>query len=147
MNKLTLDRASVVVDKALEQGHTLGLKPLTVVVLDAGGHLVALKREDGSGILRVEIAAGKASAALGLGLSSRAIGELNQDRVAFLGAVAAASKGRFVAVAGGVLIRAEDGATLGAVGVSGDTSDNDEHCAIVGVQAAGYRSEPAQPAG
>lgn len=145
MNRLTLERASVIVDKALEQGHTLGLQPLTVAVLDAGGHLVALKREDGSGILRVEIAVGKAWGALGLGLPSRTIGERNQDRTAFLDAVAAASQGRFVAVAGGVLIRAENGSVLGAAGISGDASDNDEHCAIVGVRAAGYISDPAQP--
>ena len=140
---LPLSRAETIVDQALAAGREAGLAPLTVVVLDSGGHSVALKREDGSGIARVEVATGKAWAALGVGLSSRALGEANKDRPVFLNALAAASQGRCVPVPGGVLICNDAGEALGAVGVSGDTSDNDERCAAAGVRAAGLSPEPA----
>lgn len=134
---LSLTQASTIIDAALAAGRAKNFMPLTVVVLDNGGHLIALKREDGSGILRTDVAIGKAWGALGLGLSSRAIGANNTDRPAFLNALAAASDGRCVPVAGGVLIADTDGAVIGAVGISGDNSDNDEHCALEGIKAAG----------
>jgi len=134
---LSLSQATTIIDAALAEGHTQGFMPLTVAVLDTGGHLIALKREDGSGIVRADVAIGKAWGALGLGLSSRAIGANNTDRPAFLNALAAASNGRCVPVAGGVLISDNDGAIIGAVGISGDNSDNDEHCALAGIKAAG----------
>ena len=142
---LPLSAASTIVDAALETARASGMAPLTVAVLDAGGHLVALKREDGSGILRVEIAIGKAWGALGMGQSSRAIRDRLHDSPAFLNALAAASGGRFVAVPGGVLITNVAGAVVGAVGISGDRSEKDEYCAIIGVRAAGYASDPAEP--
>jgi len=142
---LPLGAASIVVDAALAAGRAAAMAPLTVAVLDAGGHLVALKREDGSGILRVEIALGKAWGALGMGQSSRAIRDRLQGNPAFLGALAAASGGRFVAAPGGVLIKDGAGAVIGAVGISGDRSEKDEYCAIVGVRAAGYSPDPAEP--
>ena len=142
---LPLSAASTIVDAALAAGRAAGLSPLTVAVLDAGGHLVALKREDGSGILRPEIAIGKAWGALGMGQSSRAIRDRLHDNPAFLNALAAASGGRFVAVPGGVLIRDGAGAVVGAVGISGDRSEKDESCAITGVRAAGYASDPVEP--
>ncbi|MDB5513075.1 MAG: hypothetical protein JWR08_2558 [Enterovirga sp.] len=138
--RLTLAHASTIVDAALDEARRLSLAPMTVVVLDAGGHPVALKRQDGSGILRVEIATGKAWGALGLGAGSRVLA----DRVAsgaagaaFVNAIAAASGGRVVPVAGGVLVRDGGGEVLGAVGVSGDLSDKDETCAVAGIEAAG----------
>lgn len=134
---LSLDKARAIIDGALAAGRDKSLAPLTVVVLDAGGHLVAMEREDGSGTLRFEIARGKAVGALGIGLGSRTIGARNQGREAFLAAVAAASDGRFVPVAGGVLILNDERQVIGAVGVSGDTSDADEACAVAGVEAAG----------
>lgn len=143
MARLTLAQASMILEAALAEARRLGLAPMTVVVLDAGGHAVALKREDGSGILRVEIAGGKAWGALGMGAGSRMLA----DRVgsgalgaAFVGAAAAASGGRLVPVPGGVLIR-DGGETIGAVGVSGDVSDKDEACAVAGIGAAGLDAE------
>ncbi len=146
MAKLTLAHASTIVDTALVRGRTHKMLPLTVAVLDAGGHLVALKREDGSGILRPQIAIGKAWGALGMGVSSRTLRDRLADRPNFVAALAAASDGQFVPVPGGVLIRDDTGAALGAVGISGDTSDKDEYCAIEGVKAAGLRPDPPEPA-
>ncbi len=135
---LPLARASVIVDEALAKGEAEGMNPLTVVVLDAGGHIVAMKRADGSGILRTEVASGKAYAALGMGANTRGLNMALADRPAFQNAVAAASGGRFIAVPGGVLVCEQGGdVAIGSVGVSGDTSDRDEQCAIAGIEAAG----------
>ena len=143
---LPLAQASVIVDEALAKGEAEGMNPLTVVVLDAGGHIVAMKRADGSGILRTEVATGKAYAALGMGANTRGLNLALADRPAFQNAVAAASGGRFIAVPGGVLVREKGGAVaIGSVGVSGDTSDRDEECAIAGIEAAGL--EPMLPPG
>lgn len=142
---LSLAAASTIVDTALARGRDAGLLPLTVVVLDAGGHTVAMKREDGSGILRFDIASGKAWGALGMGMSSRLIRDRLKDRPTFQAALAAASGGRFVPVPGGVLIRNADGAAIGAVGISGDTSEKDEYCAIEGIRAAGLTADPEDP--
>jgi uncharacterized protein GlcG (DUF336 family) len=139
---LTLAQAMTIVDAALAAARTADLQPLTVAVLDAGGHLIALKREDGAGILRPQIAIGKAWGALGMGVSSRTLGRRLAERIAFQGALAAASDGRFVAVPGGVLVRGAGGEIIGAVGISGDTSDKDEYAAITGVRAAGLEPDP-----
>ena len=146
MTTLTLEQATTIVDAALAQGRDESFMALTVAVLDAGGHLVALKREDGSGIMRVEIATGKAWGSLGMGLASRTIRDRLIDRPHFIGALTVASGGRFIPVPGGVLIRVGDGQIIGAVGVSGDTSEKDEYCAIVGVMAAGLTPDPAEAA-
>jgi uncharacterized protein GlcG (DUF336 family) len=113
--------------------------------LDAGGCLVSLKREDGSGILRPEIAIGKAWGALGMGVPSRVLRDRLADRPSFQSALAAASGGRFIAVPGGVLLKRQGDFVVGAVGISGDTSDKDELCAILGARAAGFEPMPAQP--
>ncbi|MEW6122974.1 MAG: heme-binding protein [Pseudomonadota bacterium] len=134
---ISLAKAEEIVEAALAKGHELKFEPLTVAVLDAGGHLVALKREDRSGILRPDIAIGKAWGALGMGFGSRELGERAVKVPHFMNALMAASHGRFVPVPGGVLIL-EGGDVLGAVGISGDTSDNDEICCLAGVAAAGY---------
>jgi uncharacterized protein GlcG (DUF336 family) len=139
MARLTLDLAVHVIDDTLARGAELGCAPLTVVVLDGGGHDIALKRQDGSGILRVDIARGKAWAALGMGFSSRELSDRAQKAPAFFGALAAVSQGRLVPAAGGVLIYDEARNLIGAVGVSGDTSDRDEDCAIRGVTGAGLQ--------
>ena len=144
-SSLTLDAASKIVDAALAARKKEGMLPLAVVVLDSGGQLVAFKRDDGCGVLRFDIAFGKAYAALGMGISSRLIRDRLASRPAFQGAVAAASDGRFVPVPGGVLILSAKGEAIGAVGISGDTSEKDEYCAIAGIQAAGLASEPAEP--
>ena len=139
---LTLAQASTIVDTALKKGRETNCAPLTVSVLDAGGHLVAFKREDRSGILRFDIAYGKAWGALGMGFGSRTLFERSQSTPMFFTALAAASGGRLVPNPGGVLIKDAAGDILGAVGISGDTSDKDEACAIAGVDAAGLKADP-----
>lgn len=145
MAGLGLKAATAIVEAALAAGRAQAMMPLTVAVLDAGGHLVALQREDGSGILRPEIAIGKAWGALGMGQSSRTLRDRLADRPNFVSALAAASEGRFVPVPGGVLVR-DGGGVVGAVGISGDTSDKDEYCAVTGIRAAGLVPDPAEPA-
>ena len=143
VSPLTLAQAATIVDAALAAGRSADLEPLTVAVLDAGGHVIALKREDGAGILRPQIALGKAWGALGMGVASRTLGERLAERAPFQAALHAASDGRFVAVPGGVLVRgSEGGEIIGAVGVSGDASDKDEYAAITGVRAAGLEPDP-----
>ncbi len=142
MTKLTLDQAAKIIDAAFSKADEIGCRPLSVAVLDAGGHPVAFMRQDDSGILRPEIATGKAYGALGFGLGSRALKEKNPQ---FLAAVAAASGGRMVPVPGGVLVRAKKGGDIiGAVGISGDNSGNDEACAIAGIEAAGLNADPGE---
>ncbi len=142
---LPLKTAETIVDEALKAGAEAGLLPLTVAVLDVGGNLVVLKRQDGSGNLRADIAIGKAAGALGMGISSRHIRDRLKERPAFQSAIAAASDGRFIPVPGGVLVMTE-GQVIGAVGISGDASDKDEYAAITGVHRAGLKSHPEQPA-
>jgi uncharacterized protein GlcG (DUF336 family) len=140
---ISLDLADRIIKAARDKGRALGLKPLTVVVLDPGGHMVALAREDGSGIARVEIASGKAWGALGIGAGSRVLFERWQaGGEGFVTALAAATGGRMIPVPGGVLATDAGGAIAGAVGISGDTSDNDEACAIAGIEAAGLEAQP-----
>jgi uncharacterized protein GlcG (DUF336 family) len=142
MPGLTLAAAATIVDEALRQGRADGLAPLTVAVLDAGGHLVAFKREDRSGILRGDIATGKAWGALGMGFGSRALAGRAAKAPAFFAALATVSEGRMVPVPGGVLIRDAAGEVLGAVGISGDTADADERCAMAGIAAAALVGDP-----
>ncbi len=134
--KLTLEKASIIVDKTLEKARELKIRPLCVAVLDDGGHLKALKREDEASILRPQIAIGKAWGAVGMGESSRELGQRLKDRPTFLNSLSDLSDGKVVPVAGGVLIL-EGNSIIGAVGVSGGTSDEDEACAIEGIRAAG----------
>ncbi|HVO88101.1 MAG TPA: heme-binding protein [Casimicrobiaceae bacterium] len=142
MQTLTLEIASRIVDATLKAGRDAGLKPLTVVVLDSGGHDVVLKREDGSGILRADIARGKAWGALGLGMGSRELGRRAEQNPRFFAALAAASGGRVIPNPGGVLIKDASGALLGAVGVSGDTAERDEGSAVAAINAAGLVADP-----
>jgi uncharacterized protein GlcG (DUF336 family) len=139
---LTLAQASTIVDIALATARDMELVPMTVAVLDAGGHLVAFKREDRSGILRYDIASGKAWGALGMGFGSRTLYERAANTPQFFNALYAASGGRVVTNPGGVLIRDSEGEIIGAVGISGDTSDKDEACAIAGIEAAGLLADP-----
>src|SRR3546814_15305002 len=113
------------------------LNPLTVFVLDAGGHFVAMEREDGSGYGRPDIAGGKAAGALAMGVSSRKLGDMAADRPQFMAALSAAWNGKLIPAAGGVLIRDASGTLLGAVGVSGDLSDKAAEAALAGIAAAG----------
>lgn len=137
---LPLKVAREIVSGALAHAESHDMNPITVTVLDHGGQLVTCDRADGCAMLRLAVSRGKAKAALGYGLSSRTIGERNSERPAFLAAVAAAADGEFVAVAGGVLILDADERVIGAVGVSGDSSDNDERAALAGIERAGLRA-------
>jgi uncharacterized protein GlcG (DUF336 family) len=139
---ITLAQAATIVDAALKKGRETNCAPLSVAVLDPGGHLVAFKREDKSGILRFDVAFGKAWGALGMGIGSRTLFERAQATPQFFTMLAAASHGRIVTNPGGVLIRSAAGDIVGAVGISGDTSDKDEVCAIAGVEAAGLKADP-----
>ena len=134
--RLSLKKASIIVDKALAKARELKLRPLCVAVLDEGGHLKALKREDEASILRPQIAIGKAWGAVGMGESTRELGQRLKDRPTFLNSLSDLSGGKVIPVAGGVLIL-EGNSIIGAVGVSGGTSDEDEACAIEGIRAAG----------
>jgi uncharacterized protein GlcG (DUF336 family) len=133
---ITADEACTIVDAALDHGRAAGMKPLVVVVLDAGGAPVAYLRSDDSPSGRFDIARGKANGALKLGVNSRRLGEMAVERPHFISGAAGAIEGPLVPVAGGVLVE-RDGVVVGAVGVSGDTSDNDELAAIAGIVAAG----------
>lgn len=140
---ISLDLADRIIAAARKKGRDLGLAPLTVVVLDPGGHMVALAREDGSGIARVEIATGKAWGALGIGAGSRVLFDRwKAGGEGFVTALAAATGGRMIPVPGGVLALDDAGKVAGAVGISGDTSDNDEACAIAGIEAVGLTARP-----
>jgi uncharacterized protein GlcG (DUF336 family) len=142
MPGVTLQQASTIVDSALKKGRDTNCAPLTIGVLDAGGHLVAFKREDKSGILRFDIAFGKAWGALGMGFGSRTLFERAEKTPMFFTTLAAASGGRVVTNPGGVLIKNAGGDIIGAVGISGDTADKDEACAVAGIEAAGLKADP-----
>ena len=136
MTNVTLAQANVIIENALKKGEEMGIKPLTVAVLDAGGHLKALARTDGSSTMRPEMAIGKAYGCIALGVGGRWINQNGIDRGHFMDGVVALSGGKVLPVPGGVLIK-DDGAIIGAVGITGDTSDNDETAAVAGVEAAG----------
>jgi len=137
VNSILLDSANLIADMALQKGRELSFAPLTVVVLDAGGQAKVLKREDNASLLRPEIAMGKAWGVLGMGFGGRELARRAQQMPAFFTALNAMSDGRMVPVAGGVLIKNREGQVIGSVGISGDTSDNDEICAVHGIEAAG----------
>jgi uncharacterized protein GlcG (DUF336 family) len=137
MADVTLSQAEKIVDAVLAQARKDGLAPTTVAVLDRGGHLVALKREDSSGILRVEIATGKAWGALGMGFGSRELANRAAKNPSFIVALTAASQGRVVPNPGGVLILDAASQIIGAVGISGDTADADEKCAVAAITSVG----------
>jgi uncharacterized protein GlcG (DUF336 family) len=143
---VTLAQANTIVAAALAKGRALNLAPLTVVVLDAGGHLVAAQREDRSGILRVQIATGKAYGALGMGFGSRELSERAAKSPGFITALGPISEGRMMPVPGGVLILEAGGEIIGAVGISGDVSDRDEECALAGIAAVGLKAATGIPA-
>jgi uncharacterized protein GlcG (DUF336 family) len=138
---ITLDQAETIVQAALEHGTDQGFQPLTVVVLDPGGAPVALARQDGSGYLRPDLATAKAWGILGMGMNNRALAARAEAAPDLYTTIVALSGGKVVSVPGGVFVRDADGRLLGAVGVSGDTSLNDEAAALAGIAAAGLVAE------
>jgi uncharacterized protein GlcG (DUF336 family) len=144
MPALTLERAQTIVSTALHYGMEHKFQPLAVAVLDARGVLKAYAAQDGTSLRRAEIATGKAHGALSFGIGSRSLAKRAVTTPHFIAAVTHAVGGMLVPVPGGVLIRAADGEIIGAVGISGDTSDNDEAAAIAGIKAAGLTADPGE---
>ncbi len=134
---ISLSSARHIITAALQHGVDNNMNPLVVLVIDAGGAPVAYERSDGSPPGRFDIALGKANGALQMGVNSKRLGEMAVDRPHFINGVAGSLRGPLVPVAGGVLITEND-VVIGAIGVSGDTSDNDEAAACAGIAAAGF---------
>ncbi|UWQ61450.1 heme-binding protein [Leisingera caerulea] len=141
MAGISLDQARTIIRAALESGRGLNLKPLSVVVLDAGGHVQAFEREDGAAPGRFAIAHGKAYGAVMLGMAGTAQMARAESQAYFMAAVNGVYGGQVVPVPGGVLVRDSSGDVIGAVGVTGDTSDNDAAAAVTGIEAAGLHGE------
>ena len=144
MPQLTLDQAQTIITAALRHGTDNKLQPLAVAVLDARGVPKAFAAQDGTSLRRYEIASGKAHGALSMGIGSRALAKRATTTPHFIAAVTHAVGGSLIPVPGGVLIRAADRAIIGAVGISGDNSDNDEAAAIAGINAAGLVADPGE---
>lgn len=140
MSLLTLAQANLIIESALTQSQKLGYKPMAVVVLDEAGHIKATQREDGASMFRVDVATGKAWGAVGMGASSRVLGERAKDNPNFFLSLAATSGGKFLPQPGAVLIKNSNGEIMGAVGASGGTGDEDEAICAFGVAAAGLTS-------
>ena len=137
---ISLSQSRAIIEGALAEGRVLDLKPLSVVVLDPRAAMVAMMSEDGVSQMRARIAHGKANAAIALGMGTRALMNRAEKQAYFIQAVNGVAGGDMVPVPGGVLIQDQEGALLGAVGISGDTSDNDEAAAIAGIEAAGLNA-------
>jgi uncharacterized protein GlcG (DUF336 family) len=145
MRGLTLQEADAIVQGALAKARDLKCKPMTVAVIDAGGAAIVIKREDGSGALRPDIAFAKAWGPIGMGIGGRAMAKRAADTPTFWGSLNTISDGRIAPVAGGVLILRE-GKVVGSIGMSGDLPDNDEACCIAGAQSAGFETEVGEAA-
>lgn len=141
MSRITLDQANTVIAGALSKRSELGIKPLAVAVLDAGGHLIAFQRQDGVSTGRLQVACGKAGGALFLGMSSAKLGEAAVQRPSFIAALAPLAPLGLVPAAGGVIVVDDEGLAIGAVGISGDTADNDEACALAGIASVGLQAQ------
>src|SRR5690242_15308335 len=144
MSELTLEKANKIVAASIAAGREKKLMVLAVAVYDERGALKSFGAEDGTSLKRGEVAMGKAQAALAFGVGSRTINKMAKDRPYFIGAVSHSVGGPFVPVPGGVLIKNDKGAVIGAVGISGDVSDNDEAAAMAGIQAAGFTGDPGK---
>lgn len=141
MSELTLKQANAIITGAIEKAREMGIPPLGVVVLDDSGNLKAMQREDGASMFRGDVATGKAWAAVGMGVSSRALAQRAKDNPNFFVTLAATAQGRFLPQPGAVLIRDGDGRVIGAAGASGGTGDEDEACCIAGVEGVGLTAD------
>jgi uncharacterized protein GlcG (DUF336 family) len=138
MSTLSLAQANQIIAKALEKAREMKIKPVSVVVLDDGGHLKAMQREDGASMFRFDVATGKAWAAVAMGASSRALAGRAKENPNFFITLAATAHGKFLPQTGGVLIRDANGAIVGAAGASGGTGDEDEAVCAHGIEQAGF---------
>lgn len=141
MSHVSLALANAIIDGAFAKGAELGLQPLSVIVLDAGGHPIAFRRQDGASSLRFAIAAGKAGGALSLGVSSRKVADMAAERPTFVTSLSALSPYGMIPAAGGTIIVNDEDQPIGAVGVTGDTSNNDEICGLAGIEVARLKSQ------
>jgi uncharacterized protein GlcG (DUF336 family) len=139
MSGITLTQANRIIEAALSTARVKQYRPMAVVVLDESGNVRALQREDGASMFRVDVATGKAWASIGMGASSRTLGERARDNPNFYGALAATARGKFLPQSGAVLIKNAEGQILGAVGASGGSGDEDELICMAGVEAAGLQ--------
>lgn len=142
MTPLTLASASTIADAALAAGQAKGFAPLAIVVLDAGGHELVVKRSEAAAFYRTEIARTKAFGCLGMGMGGRDLAKRAKGVPGFYAALATVTSGGLLPMPGGVLIRDADGMIVGAIGISGDTGDNDEMAALAGIAAAGLIADP-----
>ena len=138
MNQLTLEKANQIINAVTKKARSLNMAPITVVVLDAAGHLKALQREDGATVIRQQIATAKAWGAVNMGISSRSLAAVAEQRPDFMNALISLAEGKIMPVPGGVLIRDKGNKIIGSIGISGDSSEQDERCAIAGIEAAGF---------
>ena len=141
MSKLTLQQANTIIAKAFEKGREMKVKPLGIIVLDDAGHIVSAQREDGASMFRLDVAKGKAWAAVAMGASSRALFKRAKDNPNFFVTLAATAEGKFLPQTGAALIRDKDGTILGAAGGSGGTGDEDEACCVYGIEQAGLMAD------
>src|SRR5262245_46498084 len=144
---LKLAQANAIIEAARAEARNQNLAPLAVAVLDAGGHLVAFQREDGAGLVRFDIAYGKAWGSLGMGFGTRELTERAAKFPTFFLALSATSQGRMIPSPGGILIVNNSQEVVGAVGISGDAGDNDEACALAGIKAVGLIAVPGKQEG
>ena len=142
MHRLTLAQATALIEAAALEAARLGLRPISIAILDPGANLIAFQRQDGAPFLGPKIATGKAAGAVGFGLSSRKLADIAKDRPHFIASIDMLGDGGLVAAPGGVIICDESGTVLGAIGVSGDTSDNDEACALAAIAAVALHAKP-----
>ena len=141
MSKLTLKQANTIVEKAFAKAREMKIKPLGVMVLDESGNIVSAQREDGASMFRLDVAKGKAWAAVAMGASSRALGKRAKDNPNFFVALAATAGGKFLPQTGAALIKDKDGVIIGSAGASGGTGDEDEACCVTGIEAAGLTAD------
>ena len=141
MSKLTLKQANTIVEKAFAKAREMKIKPLGVIVLDESGNIVSAQREDGASMFRLDVAKGKAWAAVAMGASSKALGKRAKDNPNFFVALATTAEGKFLPQTGAALIKDKDGVIIGSAGASGGTGEEDEACCVAGIEAAGLTAD------
>ena len=141
MSQLTLKQANTIIEKAFARAREMKIKPLGVVVLDGGGHIVSAQREDKASMFRLDVARGKAWASVAMGASSKALGKRARDNPNFFVSLAATAGGKFLPQTGAALIRNAQGEIIGAAGASGGTGEEDEACCVTGIEAAGLTAD------
>ena len=141
MSKLTLKQANTIIEKGFAKAREMKIKPLGIIVLDEAGNIVSAQREDGASMFRLDVAKGKAWAAVAMGASSKALGKRAKDNPNFFVALAATAGGKFLPQTGAALIKDKDGAIIGSAGASGGTGEEDEACCVAGIEAAGLMAD------